>query len=102
MTSQNRSNKCFNLGSPEGDEERKERKRQRREEKEKRRREKKKMKAMLSVNIISGNIFTFIRGKFFKSFGEEYHVVKSVREYNSCGEEYNLEKREMGSNIIFQ
>ena len=27
--------------------------------------------------------------------------MKRGREYHSCGEEYNMEKREMGSNIIF-
>ena len=36
-----------------------------------------------------------------KSFGEEYQVAKRGREYNCCGEEYNMEKRDRGNNIIF-
>ena len=32
---------------------------------------------------------------------EEYQVVKSGREYHGCGAEYNVVKREKGSNIIF-
>ena len=35
-----------------------------------------------------------------KSVGEEYQVEKRGREYHGCGEEYNAEKREGGSNII--
>ena len=41
------------------------------------------------------------RGKFIKSVGEEYQVVKRRKNYYGCGEEYNMEKRERGSNIIF-
>ena len=40
-------------------------------------------------------------GKFIMSVGEEYHVVKRGREYHGCWEEYNKEKRERGSNMIF-
>ena len=40
-------------------------------------------------------------GGIIKSVGEEYHVVKRGREYHSFREEYNVEKRERGSNIIF-
>ena len=29
-------------------------------------------------------------GKFMKSVGEEYQVVKRGREYHGCGEEYNI------------
>ena len=39
----------------------------------------------------------------FKSFGEEYQVVKRGRENIlgvACGEEYNLEKKERRSNNI--
>ena len=36
-------------------------------------------------------------GKFVKSVGEEYQVVKRGRECHGCGEEYNVEKRERGS-----
>ena len=39
--------------------------------------------------------------KFIMSIGEEHQVVKRGREYHDCGEEYNVEKREGGSNIIF-
>ena len=35
------------------------------------------------------------------SFGEEYQVVKREREYNGYREEFNVEKREKKSNIIF-
>ena len=35
------------------------------------------------------------------SHGEEYQVVKKGREHYGCGEEYNTEIRERGSNIIF-
>ena len=35
-------------------------------------------------------------GEFIKSVGEEYQVVKRVRKYYGCGEEYNVEKRERG------
>ena len=30
---------------------------------------------------------------FVKSVGEEYQVLKRVREYDGCGEEYNAEKK---------
>ena len=40
-------------------------------------------------------------GGVFKSVGEEYQVVKRGREYHGFGEEYNAEKSERGSNIIF-
>ena len=39
--------------------------------------------------------------KSIKSVGEEYQVVKGGREYPGYGEEYNVEKRERGSNMIF-
>ena len=39
-------------------------------------------------------------GEFFKSVWEEYQVVKRGRKYHGSGEEYNVEKRERGSNII--
>ena len=42
--------------------------------------------------LIPGNI---------KSVGEEYQVVKRGRTYHGCGEEYNVEKRQRGSNVIF-
>ena len=32
---------------------------------------------------------------------EEYQIVKNEREYHGCGEEYNVEQKEGGSNIIF-
>ena len=35
------------------------------------------------------------------SFGEEYQVVMRGMEYHGCGEDYNVEKREKGSNVIF-
>ena len=35
-----------------------------------------------------------------KSGGEEYQVVKRGSKYHSCGEEYNVEKKERGSNIV--
>ena len=35
------------------------------------------------------------------SIGEEHQVVKRGGEYHDCGEEYNGEKREGGSDIIF-
>jgi len=35
------------------------------------------------------------------SVGGEFQVVKRRREYHGCEEELNVEKREMGSNIIF-
>ena len=38
---------------------------------------------------------------FIKFAGEEDQVVKRGREYHGCMEEYNVEKRERGSNIIF-
>ena len=38
---------------------------------------------------------------YLKSVGEEYQVVKRGREYHGCGEQYNLKKRERGSNMIF-
>ena len=38
-------------------------------------------------------------GKFIKSVGEEYQVMKGGSEYHGCGEEYDVEKG--GSNIIF-
>ena len=37
----------------------------------------------------------------YQSFGEENQVVMRGRENHGCGEEYNVEKRERGSNIIF-
>ena len=40
-------------------------------------------------------------GKFIKSVGIEYQVLKRGREYHGCGEEYNILIREMGCNIIF-
>ena len=40
------------------------------------------------------------RGKFIKCVGEEFQVVKRRREYHGCGEEYNLEKMERGSNSV--
>ena len=40
-------------------------------------------------------------GEFIKSVWEEFKVAKRGREYHGCGEEYNVEKRERGSNIIF-
>ena len=40
-------------------------------------------------------------GKFIKYVGEEYKVVKRGRECHVCGKEYNVEKRERGSNIVF-
>ena len=33
--------------------------------------------------------------------GEEYQVVKRGREYHGCWEDYDMETRERGSNIIF-
>ena len=30
--------------------------------------------------------------EFIKSVGEEYQVVKRVREYHGCGEVYNVDK----------
>ena len=33
--------------------------------------------------------------------GEDYQVVKRRREYHGCGEEYNVEKMERGSNSVF-
>ena len=36
-----------------------------------------------------------------KFVGEEYQVVKRRSEHHGCGDEYNMEKREMGSIIIF-
>ena len=32
---------------------------------------------------------------------EEYQVVKRGMEYHGCGEDYNVEKREKGSNVPF-
>ena len=40
-------------------------------------------------------------GSFSSLLVEEYQVVKREREYHCCGEEYNEEKRERGSNVIF-
>ena len=40
-------------------------------------------------------------GGVYKSVWEEYQVVKKGREYHGCREEYNVEKRESGSIIIF-
>ena len=40
-------------------------------------------------------------GKFIKFVGEEYQVVKRGIKYHGCGEKYNVEKRERGSNITF-
>ena len=37
----------------------------------------------------------------FIFFRAEYQIVKREREYYGCGEEYNVEKREMGSYIIY-
>ena len=47
-------------------------------------------------------IFFFSRGggREFIRF-VVYKVVKRGRQYHGCGEEYNVEKRERGSNIIF-
>ena len=39
--------------------------------------------------------------EFIKSVGQEYQVVKRGKEYNDCAEEYNVELRKVGSNIIF-
>ena len=39
--------------------------------------------------------------KFIKSVGEESQVVKRGGEYHCFWEEYYVEKRERGSNIIF-
>ena len=39
-------------------------------------------------------------GKFVKSFGEEFQVVKRGREFKGFWEEYHVEKRVRGSNII--
>ena len=39
-------------------------------------------------------------GENIKSVEEEYQVVKRAREYHGWEEEYNVEKRERGSNII--
>ena len=39
-------------------------------------------------------------GGFIKYIGEEYQVAKRRRKCHGCGEEYNLEKREKGRNII--
>ena len=40
-------------------------------------------------------------GGFIKYIGEEYQIAKRRRKFHGCGEEYNLEKREKGRNIIF-
>ena len=40
-------------------------------------------------------------GIFIKSAGEEYQGVKRGRVFRGFGKEYNVEKRERGSNIIF-
>ena len=40
------------------------------------------------------------KGKFNKSDGEEYQIVKRGMEYHGCGKEYNVEKRKRGGNII--
>ena len=39
--------------------------------------------------------------KFIKSVLEEFQIVTMGRKYLCCGEEYNVEKRKVGSNIIF-
>ena len=36
-----------------------------------------------------------------KSVWEEYQVLKRGREYHGGGKEYNAEKKEWGSNLIF-
>ena len=43
----------------------------------------------------------YFPGNFTKAVGEENHVWKRRRSYQGCVEEYNVEKREMGSNILF-
>ena len=35
-----------------------------------------------------------------KSVGKEYQIVKRGREYQDCGEEYTMEKRERVNNYI--
>ena len=42
-----------------------------------------------------------VLGSLSSLFEEEYQVVKTGKEYYGCGEKYNVEKRERGSNIIF-
>ena len=39
-------------------------------------------------------------GEFIKSFGEEFQVVKRGREFKGFWEEYHVEKRVRGNNII--
>ena len=50
---------------------------------------------------LSGRLSKGVRGEQDRNFGEENQVVKRGRKYYGCGEEYNVEKRERGSNIIF-
>ena len=40
-------------------------------------------------------------GGVIKSIEKDYQVVKREMEYHGYGEEYNVEKRKSGSNIIF-
>ena len=40
--------------------------------------------------------------KFIKSVGKNIKLFRKGREYHGCGEEYNVEKREKKSNIIFR
>ena len=40
-------------------------------------------------------------GGFIKPVWEEYKVLKEGREYHGCGEEYNVDKKEGGSKILF-
>ena len=40
-------------------------------------------------------------GEFIQLVGEEYKVVARGREYHDFGDEYNVEKKGSGSNIIF-
>ena len=44
---------------------------------------------------------TVVQGEFIKSVGEQYQDMTRGRKCHGCGEEYNVEKRERGSSIIF-
>ena len=53
------------------------------------------------VKKIKAGVYNVYCIKFIKANGEECQVVKRGKENHGCGEEYEVEKRESGINIIF-
>ena len=54
------------------------------------------IKKMFCFALLKNVLLSRVYGSLFI-----HQVVKKGREYIGCGEEYNLEKRERGTNIIF-